>query len=110
LHTTHRKMNRKLGQLLAMIFGLTLFFEVACLPVVSTLALQVEKSVMAEVNELADKDLEKTIELFSFLAPVYFVTFSHLDAANDLQPQVVAWASETLDSAPAFILHHALRI
>ncbi len=104
------KMNRNLGRLLAVLFGLTLFFEVACLPLISSYALQVEKSMVAEVDILDDKEAEKGLDLFHFTAPTYFTAYQSIANGVARRPAQQPLDAVVAHSVPTFIQLRSLRI
>jgi hypothetical protein len=104
-------MNRKLARLLAVVFGLTLFFEVACLPLLTTFSLQVEKSMVAEGGELNElEDGEKGFDFLPFFTPADFLTFTEVVLFSESFAEVNSFDAAAIAHAPAFILHHSLRI
>jgi len=105
------KMNRKFARLLAVVFGFTLLFEVACLPLLSSFSLQVEKSMFAAGTELDELDeAEKGFDLLPCFKTQDFgghslvLIHSESSAANH-STQIALPAFE-----PAFIQFHSLRI
>ncbi len=104
-------MNRKFARLLAVVFGFTLFLEVACLPIVSSLSLQVEKSMFAAGTELDElEEAEKGLDLLPLFAADTFPSFSEVlvhgeffAANHSTQPSLPA-------VEPTFIQFHSLRI
>jgi hypothetical protein len=103
-------MNRRFGRLLVILFGLSMFLEVACLPLFTSFAFQFEKSIFAE---LADKeDEEKTESLGDFK-----VAFDNTD---EHFPDPILLSSKSskdivLDPNPGimdhvFIKNHSLRL
>jgi hypothetical protein len=109
-----KKMNRNFGRLLAVIFGLTLFFEVACLPLISTLALQVEKSVVAEFDEKNEKDENDAQRAFEFFTLVSsssaFHSFEELSDSSKSTRESSSLDDLLASHEPAFIQFHSLRI
>ena len=72
LQVKNRLSIRTLGRMVALGFGLTLFLQVACLPWISAYATQVEKTILAEVDELGNDESDKTIQQFQMFAPLVF--------------------------------------
>jgi hypothetical protein len=106
-----KKINRTLGRLLAALFGLTLFLEVACLPLVSTFALQVEKSLVAECNEQDEKEAERTFEFFESFSPAVHHDFEELALHSAFNlPQRNAQMQAILHSEPTFLMLRSLRL
>jgi hypothetical protein len=104
------KMNRNLGRLLAVLFGLTLFFEVACLPLISSYALQVEKSMVAEVDVLDEKETEKGLDLFQYCAPLYIVAYQVIADCVGQRPESHSPDALLASSIPVYLRHCSIRI
>lgn len=103
-------MNRNIGRLLAVVFGLTLFLEVACLPLISSMSLQVEKACVAELTELDEEAAEKSFDLFQFLALSIHHFTNDFAVRHDHQPVFDNPRLSNVQQTPVFILHRHILI
>jgi hypothetical protein len=103
-------MKRKVGCLLACLFALGLFLEVAGLPMLSSLAIRFEKSVLMEASEFDQKESETAALEFTFLAiaPEYF--FPSFDLDEPIKNFLADNASDTAPPSQLFIQIHNLRL
>lgn len=111
MRTVPKRMKKILGRSLAIVFGLTMLVEVACLPLFNSLAIKFEKTVLAELTDKEDQE-EKTESLGegplallgghpSFDAPEVLSLISHCHTFHDPDLDYVDHA---------FIKHHSLRL
>ncbi len=95
---------------MAIFFSLTLFLEVACLPLISTFSLQVEKSMVAELDEKEDNDAENPFEVFNFAHLLDHTLQYDFQAISKPNRELAFVAKALVPSEPAFIQYHSLRI
>ena len=94
------------------VFGMTLFFEVACLPWISACAIHMEKTVISDGTELGEKESEKDFHLDKVLLPLTWLALAvqlNFDTPQDdasSVPSPTTYAAK----APVFIVQRAIRI
>lgn len=105
------KFNKKIGSSLALLFGLVLLLEVACLPLLTSFAINFDKTVVAEMSEIDQEKIEqRTLSALDFVALVAFQVFPEVDI---LAANLVFHHDQVRENAipqPIFILQRSIRV
>ena len=112
MSTEIKKVNRKLGKVIAVIFGLCLLFEVACLPLLTSFAIQFDKTVVAEVNSETDLETfeQRTLEGIDFASLVPFKYFPLSKSLTQEQAIIRDQSRNPILPHPVFIHNHSFRV
>lgn len=112
LQVSNTSFKNFLGRLLMVVFGLTIFFEVAVLPWASACVVNVEKTLVAGLDELDEKETEKNLDFGLLIAPMVslLLAIEFQSAAAKDYNKTVDQVRPYADATPIFIVQRSIRV